>query len=117
MFNNKQAVILAIVSLLSGGIKLFEVPQEIEFLFLLGFTLPVIYALGAAQILAAVLILLLKTRLLGIHLFNLLLLVPGYFMVTSGHYVHLLIVISFLAYGFFVYRKSLAESLSGKNTT
>ncbi len=58
-------IVIALLSLAAGIAKVMQVPQEIEFLTGQGLSLNMIIIFGVVQILGGILLLVLKTKLIG----------------------------------------------------
>ena len=63
--NITLVLLLALLSIAAGTAKVMEIPQEMEFLQSFGFTAEQILAFGVVQIIAGVMMVLFKLRLLG----------------------------------------------------
>jgi hypothetical protein len=64
-FQTASLVVLVLLSLGAGAAKVMRVPNEVKFFQDVGFGTEVLMVFGAAQILAAILLLIPMTRLLG----------------------------------------------------
>ncbi len=80
-------IILAVLSLLAGGAKLFQVPQEMEFLRGVGLSITMITLFGVVQVAGGALLLLPITRLLGAVIATIALLVSAVLVFMSGNHV------------------------------
>jgi len=65
IFNITLVILIALVSIVAGSAKVMQIPQEVEFLTALGFTITLILFFGMIQITGGILLLIPKIRLLG----------------------------------------------------
>jgi hypothetical protein len=65
VFNIVIVAVIALLSIAAGAAKVMQVPEELEFLQSMGFSVPLIVAFGSAQIVAGVLLVFPKTRIPG----------------------------------------------------